>query len=94
MTTPNNKRAGRWEPHGAIILVRDWTEAVSLVDCLASEHLQLMLRDPEPVFARARHAGAVFPGTFCPEAAGGYVAGPNQVLLTGRTARFASGLPV
>jgi histidinol dehydrogenase len=41
-----------------------------------------------------RHAGAVFLGGFCPEAVGDYVAGPNHVLPTGRTARFASGLSV
>src|SRR5689334_1662439 len=53
-----------------------------------------MLRDPRSVFARIRHAGAVFLGAFCPEAVGDYVAGPNHVLPTGRTARFASGLSV
>ena len=53
-----------------------------------------MLRDPDAVFARVRHAGAVFLGAFCPEAVGDYVAGPNHVLPTGRTARFASGLSV
>jgi len=53
-----------------------------------------MLAEPEPVFACIRHAGAVFLGRFCPEAVGDYVAGPNHVLPTGRTARFASGLSV
>jgi len=83
-----------WEVHGAVILVRDWAEAAELVNRLAPEHLQLMLRDPGSVFARIRHAGAVFLGRFCPEAVGDYVAGPNHVLPTGRTARFASGLSV
>jgi histidinol dehydrogenase len=83
-----------WQLHGAIILVRNWDEAVALVNRLAPEHLQLMLRDPESVFARIRHAGAIFLGDFCPEALGDYVAGPNHVLPTGRTARFASGLSV
>ena len=83
-----------WQAHGAIIVVRDWAEAVALVDRLAPEHLQLMLKDPEAVFAKVRHAGAVFLGPFCPEAVGDYVAGPNHVLPTGRTARFASGLSV
>jgi histidinol dehydrogenase len=83
-----------WQAHGAVIVVRDWDEATALVDRLAPEHLQLMLRDPEPVFARVRHAGAVFLGAFCPEAIGDYIAGPNHVLPTGRTARFASGLSV
>jgi len=83
-----------WRAHGAVILVRDWEEAAELVNRLAPEHLQLMLRDPETVFARVRHAGAAFLGAFCPEALGDYVAGPNHVLPTGRTARFASGLSV
>jgi histidinol dehydrogenase len=83
-----------WDRHGAIVLVRDWDEAAWLVDRLAPEHLQLMLADPDPIFRRIRHAGAVFLGRFCPEALGDYVAGPNHVLPTGRTARFASGLSV
>ncbi len=94
-TLPRAAIAGAsWARHGAIIVVRDWTEAAALVNRLAPEHLQLMLADPEPVFAQVRHAGAVFLGGFCPEAVGDYVAGPNHVLPTGRTARFASGLSV
>ncbi len=83
-----------WERHGAIILVRDWEEAAALADRLAPEHLQIMTADPAALFARIRHAGAAFLGPFCPEALGDYVAGPNHVLPTGRTARFASGLSV
>ncbi len=94
-TLPRAAIAGAsWLAHGAIILVRDWEEAAKLVDRLAPEHLQLMLADPEPMFVRIRHAGAVFLGAFCPEAVGDYIAGPNHVLPTGRTARFASGLSV
>jgi histidinol dehydrogenase len=94
-TLPRAAIAGAsWQAHGAIILVRNWDQAVALVDRLAPEHLQLMLRNPEAIFARVRHAGAVFLGAFCPEAVGDYVAGPNHVLPTGRTARFASGLSV
>jgi histidinol dehydrogenase len=83
-----------WQAHGAIILVRDWEEATTLINRLAPEHLQLMLADPEAVFGRIRHAGAVFLGAWCPEAVGDYIAGPNHVLPTGRTARYASGLSV
>ena len=83
-----------WRRHGAVILVRDWEEATALVNDLAPEHLQIMLADPAAVFARVRHAGAAFLGRWCPEALGDYVAGPNHVLPTGRTARFASGLSV
>jgi histidinol dehydrogenase len=94
-TLPRAAIAGAsWRAHGAIILVRSWDEAVGLVDRLAPEHLQIMVRDPKTLFDRVRHAGAVFLGGFCPEAVGDYVAGPNHVLPTGRTARFSSGLSV
>jgi histidinol dehydrogenase len=94
-TLPRQAIAGAsWDAHGAVIAVRDWDEAVALVDRLAPEHLQLLLPDPEAVFAKVRHAGAVFLGSYCPEAVGDYIAGPNHVLPTGRTARFASGLSV
>jgi histidinol dehydrogenase len=94
-TLPRATIAGAsWEAHGAIIVVDDWSQAVTLVDRLAPEHLELMLKDPEAMFARIRHAGAAFLGGWCPEAVGDYVAGPNHVLPTGRTARFASGLSV
>ena len=83
-----------WRRHGAVILVRDWDEGVALTDRLAPEHLQVMTADPAALFARIRHAGAAFLGPWCPEALGDYVAGPNHVLPTGRTARFASGLSV
>ena len=95
---PTLPRAGiagaSWAAHGAIILVRDWNEAVALSDRIAPEHLQIMVPDPQALFARIRHAGAAFLGAFCPEALGDYVAGPNHVLPTARTARFASGLSV
>jgi histidinol dehydrogenase len=94
-TLPRAAIAGAsWAAHGAVIQVRDWEEAAALVDRLAPEHLQLMLKEADALFARVRHAGAIFLGAFCPEAVGDYVAGPNHVLPTGRTARFASGLSV
>ncbi len=83
-----------WRDHGAIVVVADWHEAVQLVDRIAPEHLQVMTAEPEALFARIRHAGAAFLGRCCPEAVGDYVAGPNHVLPTGGTARFASGLSV
>jgi histidinol dehydrogenase len=83
-----------WQAHGAVILLRHWDEAPALVDRLAPEHLQIMLPEPEAMYARIRHAGAVFLGAWSPEALGDYVAGPNHVLPTGRTARFSSGLSV
>ena len=83
-----------WDANGAIIVVRDLPSAIPLIDRLAPEHLELAVDDPEPLFARVRHAGSVFLGRHTPEAVGDYVAGPNHVLPTGRRARFASGLSV
>ncbi|KAA8387329.1 histidinol dehydrogenase [Acetobacter tropicalis] len=83
-----------WQRNGAVLIVRSLEEAVTLANRLAPEHLELMVDDPESLFARVRHAGAVFLGRFCPEAVGDYVGGPNHVLPTSRTARFASGLSV
>lgn len=94
-TLPRAAIAGAsWDAHGAVVVARDWDEAAALVDRLAPEHLQVMVPDPRALFARIRHAGAAFLGPWCPEAVGDYVAGPNHVLPTGRTARFASGLSV
>jgi histidinol dehydrogenase len=94
-TLPRAAIAGAsWRDHGCIIVTRDWDEAVDLVNGLAPEHLQIMVADPRALFARIRHAGAAFLGRSCPEAVGDYIAGPNHVLPTGRTARFASGLSV
>lgn len=82
------------QTNGAIILVRDWEEAAELVNRLAPEHVEIMLPEADAVFARIRHAGAAFLGPLAPEAVGDYVAGPNHVLPTGRSSRFASGLSV
>ncbi len=83
-----------WDANGAIIVVRDFGEAMPLVDRLAPEHLELAVAEPQALFDRVRHAGSVFLGRHTPEAVGDYVAGPNHVLPTGRRARFASGLSV
>ncbi|MGE5145990.1 MAG: histidinol dehydrogenase, partial [Candidatus Eiseniibacteriota bacterium] len=83
-----------WEAHGAIIVVKSLDEAPALVDRLAPEHLELAVADPDALAARVNHAGAIFLGRHTPEAIGDYVAGPNHVLPTSRSARFASGLGV
>ena len=83
-----------WQAHGALILVRDWAEAAALVDRVAPEHLELALADPEALLPAIHHAGAIFLGRHTPEAIGDYIAGPNHVLPTARSARFSSGLSV
>jgi histidinol dehydrogenase len=86
--------AASWRDHGAIIVVRDLARAPALVDRLAPEHLELLLADPDAIAAQIRHAGAIFLGPYTPEVIGDYVGGPNHVLPTDRSARFASGLSV
>jgi histidinol dehydrogenase len=83
-----------WRDYGAVVTVRDMDEAAVLSDRIAPEHLELCVADPEALFAKITHAGAVFLGQWTPEAIGDYVGGPNHVLPTARSARFSSGLSV
>jgi histidinol dehydrogenase len=83
-----------WQANGAIILVAGWDEAVPLIDRIAPEHLELAIDEADAVAQLVHHAGAIFLGRHTPEAIGDYIAGPNHVLPTARSARFASGLGV
>jgi len=94
-TLPRGNIAGAsWERFGAIITVAALDQAPDLVNRLAPEHLELATADPEALMKGIRNAGAIFLGHYTPEAVGDYVAGPNHVLPTSRTARFSSGLSV
>ena len=94
-TLPRGRIAGEsWARHGAIILLPSLDAAPALIDRIAPEHLALAVADPDALAARVRNAGAIFLGRHGPEAIGDYLAGPNHVLPTGRSARFASGLSV
>ena len=81
-----------WKDYGAVILVQNLDDAAALVDRIAPEHLELCVDNPDALAAKIHHAGAIFLGRYSPEAIGDYVAGPNHVLPTSRTARFSSGL--
>lgn len=83
-----------WNDYGAIITVARLNDAVPLADRFAPEHLEIATADPEVLYGKVRHAGAIFLGRHTPEAMGDYIAGPNHVLPTSRTARFSSGLSV
>ncbi|MBT6305245.1 MAG: histidinol dehydrogenase [Rhodospirillaceae bacterium] len=83
-----------WDKHGAVIILESLDDAPRLIDTLAPEHLELAIDDPAKLVDRISHAGAIFLGRYTPEAAGDYVAGPNHVLPTNRSARFSSGLSV
>ncbi|MGH6872913.1 MAG: histidinol dehydrogenase [Rhizomicrobium sp.] len=92
---PRRNIAGAsWRDHGAVIVVPSLDDAPALVDRIAPEHLEIATDDPHALLARVRHAGAIFLGRHTPEAMGDYIAGPNHVLPTARTARFSSGLSV
>ncbi|MHB8771441.1 MAG: histidinol dehydrogenase [Syntrophales bacterium] len=82
------------EAYGAVIVTRNLAEAAALANRFAPEHLELMVKNPHELLAGIRNAGAVFLGMHTPEALGDYMAGPNHVLPTGGTARFASPLGV
>ncbi len=83
-----------WRDFGAVIITRDLAEAAAVSNRVAPEHLELCTADPEALAARITHAGAIFLGSWTPEAIGDYVGGPNHVLPTARSARFSSGLSV
>ncbi len=79
---------------GAIVLVKDLDEACEVANYLAPEHLELSVENAQDWATKIRHAGAIFMGAYTSESLGDYCAGPNHVLPTSRTARFASPLGV
>ena len=83
-----------WRDFGAIIQVGSLDEAPAIADRLAPEHLEIATQDADALAAKVRDAGAIFIGRYTPEVIGDYVAGPNHVLPTARSARYASGLSV
>ena len=83
-----------WRDFGAVITVDHLDQAAELSDRVAPEHLELCVADPSEFSTKIRHAGAIFLGSWTPEAIGDYVGGPNHVLPTARSARFSSGLSV
>jgi histidinol dehydrogenase len=83
-----------WQDNGAIIVVPTLQDAIEPANAIAAEHLELAVADPDGLASQIRHAGAIFLGRYTPEAVGDYIAGPNHVLPTARSARFASGLSV
>lgn len=80
--------------HGYAFVTTSLEEAARVATVLAAEHLALLVRDPESLFAKIDAAGAAFLGDYTPEAAGDYLAGPSHVLPTGGAVRFSSPLGV
>ena len=81
-----------WEKFGAVIIVEKIFDGIELINKLAPEHLEIALDNAKEYLKDIKNAGAIFLGKFTPEAIGDYIAGPNHVLPTDRTARFTSGL--
>ncbi len=79
---------------GALISVDDLETGIWLINRLAPEHLELCIEDPWSHLSSIRNAGAIFLGHHTPEPVGDYFAGPNHVLPTMGSARFASALSV
>lgn len=80
--------------YGTVLVVDNLDAAVGLANRIAPEHLELQVKEPFDYLGKIRNAGAVFLGHYTPEPVGDYVAGPNHVLPTAGTARFASALSV
>jgi len=94
-TLPSQKVASSsWQNHGAVIIVRDLAESIPLLNQLAPEHVELCVDNPQLLASQIKCAGSLFLGRYTPEAIGDYLGGPNHVLPTSRSARFASGLRV
>jgi histidinol dehydrogenase len=79
---------------GYVVLVDGPAQAVAVSNVVAPEHLELLVDDAASLLPLVQAAGAVFLGKFSPASVGDYLAGPNHVLPTNRTARFASALRV
>jgi len=80
--------------YGACVVTETMEEAIAMTNELAPEHLELIVEDPWATMTHIRHAGAIFLGPYSSEPVGDYFAGPNHVLPTGGTARYASALSV
>ncbi len=80
--------------YGYLLIARDLAEAVEVTNEIASEHLEIMTRDPFMVMTRIKNAGAIFIGEYSSEPLGDYMAGPNHILPTNGTAKFFSPLSV
>lgn len=80
--------------YGYILLVKDMEEAIAVANDIASEHLEIVTKDPFQVMTKIKNAGAIFLGEYSSEPLGDYFAGPNHVLPTNGTAKFFSPLSV
>lgn len=76
--------------YGYILLAEDMTQAIETANEIASEHLEILTRNPFEIMTKIRNAGAIFLGEYASEPLGDYFAGPNHILPTNGTAKFFS----
>ena len=96
LETINRKEIAKksWKKYGAIIICKDLKNCINYSNLIAPEHLEIAVENPKKYLKFIKNAGAIFLGRYTPEAIGDYIAGPNHVLPTDRTAKFSSGLNV
>ena len=82
------------ENWGLIVICNDLETCAQLSDSFAPEHLELLVEEPKKLSKSIKNAGAIFMGSWSPEAIGDYLGGPNHTLPTSGTARFAGALGV
>ncbi len=82
------------ENYGYILLAKNMQEAIDVTNEIASEHLEIVTKDPFNTMTKIKNAGAIFLGAYSSEPLGDYFAGPNHVLPTNGTAKFFSPLSV
>lgn len=82
------------EQFGAIYVTKTLSESIDVVNELAPEHLEIIVKNPQECLAKIKHAGAIFVGRYSSEPVGDYFAGTNHVLPTNGTARFSSPLTI
>lgn len=82
------------ENYGYILVARNMEEAIDAANDIASEHLEIVTKNPFDTMTRIKNAGAIFLGEYSSEPLGDYFAGPNHVLPTNGTAKFFSPLGV
>ncbi|MBN1586551.1 MAG: histidinol dehydrogenase [Candidatus Omnitrophica bacterium] len=79
---------------GYVVMVKNLDQGVEVVNQLAPEHLEIIVKDPRKVLSKIRNAGTILVGPYSPAAVTDYYVGPSHVLPTGGTARWSSGLDV
>ena len=82
------------DQYGYILLAESMEDAITAANAIASEHLEILTKDPYHVMTKIRNAGAIFLGEYSSEPLGDYYAGPNHILPTNGTAKFFSPLNV